>query len=135
MESLFNSYSAAALILMAGLIVFIVITALKRKDIKNWGRRIALLVFWGLAVCILAAFRDGYHLSVQAFADPGVLPGLFTIGSIQSTVCCILGGILGIGSLSAAFVRKQEYRRAVFFILCGAAVIKALIIEISKLFI
>jgi hypothetical protein len=134
MDSLFNFYPAAALILMAGLIVFIAITAIKQKGIKNWGRRIAILVFWGLAVCILAAVRDGYHLSVQASADSGVLPGLFSVGSIQSTVCCILGGILAVGSVFAAFVRKQEFRRAVFFVLSGAAVIKALIIEISKLF-
>jgi hypothetical protein len=134
MQSLFNAQSIAAFVLAAGLIVFIILTAAKQKGIKNWGRRIAILVFWGLAVCILAAVRDGYHLSVQAFADPGVLPGLFPVGSIQSTACCILGGILGIGSLIAAFARKQEFRRAVFFILCGAAVIKTLIIEISKLF-
>jgi hypothetical protein len=132
MESIFSVTSIAAAMLLAGLIIFIGITAAKQKGIKNWGRRIAILVLWGLAVCIFAALRDGYQLSVQAMADPSVTPGLFPIDSIQSTVCSILGGVVGLGSLSAAFIRRQGYRKAVFFALGAAVIIKALVIEISR---
>ncbi len=114
-------------------LAFIVYGYVKRKQIKGWGRQTLLIGLWGLFVCCLVATRDKYHLSVQASFDPSVSAGLFTIDSMQSTLCCIGGAIIAFAGLSSIFVKKQGYRKLMFFVLGGAVILKTIIIEISRL--
>ena len=113
-------------------LTFIIITVKNQKKITNWGRRVAVLALFGLLICCFAATRDNYHLSVQASFDSSVKAGLFTISSIQSTVCSILGGVNLLSSLSCVFVKNQKYRKIVFYIISVSFVIKTLVIEISR---
>lgn len=133
MNLYFGSYlSIISTILVIGVIVYIGITTTKRNMVQSWGKRIAILAIWGLLVCIFAATRDGYHLSVQAAMEPAVLPGVFTLSSIQSTLCCIGGAVIAFCSISSIFIRKQRYWKAMFYILSATILFKTLVIEISR---
>jgi hypothetical protein len=120
-------------LLVVGILIFIGIIAAKHKNVRLWGRQIAILAVWGLIVCIAVALRDKYHLSVQASMDPKILPGLFTIESIQSTLCCLGGAVIAFCTISSIFIRKQGYMKAMFFILSGTVIFKILVIELSRL--
>jgi hypothetical protein len=119
-------------LLVFSILIFIGIITAKHKKVKLWGKQIAVLVIWGLIVCIAVALRDKYHLSVQASIDPKILPGLFTIESIQSTLCCLGGAVIAFCSISSIFIRKQGYRKVMFFILSGTILFKIFVIEISR---
>lgn len=67
-----------------------------------------------LVICIFAAIRDEYALSVQASIGTEVSPGLFALDSIQSNLSCIGGAVIAFCSLSSIFVRKQGYRKVMF---------------------
>ena len=120
-------------LLVISIFIYIGITIANQNEIKSWGKRITTLVSWGLLVCIFVAVRDGYHLSVQASMDTDVLPGLFTLDSIQSALCCISGAVIAFCSLSSIFVRKQRYWKVMFFILSAIILFKTLVIEISRI--
>lgn len=135
MKLYFGSFSSiSSTILIAGILVYIGNTAEKRSEINSWGKKIALLALWGLLICIFASTRDRYVQSVQAAMDPKVLPGVFTADSIQSVLCSIGGAVIAFSSLSSIFVKKQGYRKAMFFILSASIIFKVLVIEISRLF-
>jgi len=127
-----NLLSIISTLLVIGIFIYIGVTVEKQNEIKSWGRRIAILALWGLLICIFVATRDGYVLSVQASIDTGVLPGLFTVDSIQSTLCSLGGAVIAFCSLSSIFVKKQGYRKAMFFILAATILLKTLVIEISR---
>lgn len=132
-----NLYFGNFVVTMSTLLILatwavIVFSLIKCKSIEFWGRRIVALSLLGLLVCCFVATRDGYHLSVQASFDSSVDAGLFTINSIQSTLCCIGGGVIAFSSISSIFVKNQKYRKVMFFVLSSAIIIKTLIIEISR---
>lgn len=119
-------------LMICAAIAYIVYTAIKHKQIKFWGRRIALLALFGLVLCCFAATRDSYHLSVENFFDIADTTGVFAFDSIQSILCCIGGAIIAFSSLSSIFVKNQKYRKIMFFMLSTAIILKILIIEISR---
>lgn len=128
-----NVTSTISTILVIGILIFIGTTIAKQKKTKLWGKQIAILAIWGLLVCIVVALRDKYHLSVQASIDTKILPGLFTIESIQSTLCCLGGAVIAFCSISSIFIRRQDYRKVMFFILSGTILFKILVIELSRI--
>lgn len=133
MNLYFGSFvSIVSTLLVIGVFVYIGITIAKRNEVQSWGKRITILAIWGLLVCIFVATRDGYYLSVQAAMDTAVFPGVFTLSSIQSTLCCIGGAVIGYCALSSIFIRKQRYWKAMFYILSAAILFKTLVIEISR---
>lgn len=99
---------------------------------KNWGKKIMIIMLVGLMLCIFAALRDEYHLSVQSSVDSSVSPGLFTIDSVQSRLACIGGAIIAICAISSIFIRKQQYRKVIFYIISTTIVFKIFFIEISR---
>jgi hypothetical protein len=128
-----NLTSILSTLFLLAMLVFIGYTFEKHKSINKWGRKIAILALLGLVVCCLVAVRDGYYLSVQASFDNKAAAGLFTLDSIQSTVCCIGGAIIAFSSLITIFVRNQKYRKVMFCVLSATIIIKMLIIEISRI--
>lgn len=124
--------SVAAAVVAIGVFTYIGFTLRSREEIQSWGKRILVLVVFGLLLCILVAYRDGYHLSVQASVDGSVLPGRFTLDSMQSTLASIGGGLIAFSALSAVFVKKQAYRRNMFLLLSAAILFKTLVIELSR---
>ncbi len=128
-ENFVTTMSTVMLIIVFGYIAY---TIRKQGSIEYWGRRIAFLAVFGLAVCCFVATRDNYHLSVQASIDGSVNPGIFTIESIQSKICCIGGAVIAFSALSSIFIKKPKYRKAMFLLLSAMIVIKTLVIEISR---
>lgn len=135
MKHYFGPGMTKATLLVAGLITYIVYMVLHRHEIVHWGRHVAILAFFGLYVCVVAATRDNYHLSVQNAIDGSVASGLFTTKSIQSIICCVCGGVIALGSISAIFIRHQGYFRGVFMVVACAILIKILVIELSRVLI
>lgn len=87
----------------------------------------------GLVICIFAASRDNYHMSVQNAIDGSTEVGVFSIHSIQSTVNCIIAlGIVICGILSI-FMKSQDTRQILFFILSLCICMKIGIIEFSRI--
>ena len=119
-------------LMVCAVVFYIIYTAVKQKQIEHWGRRIALLALFGLLTCCFVATRDDYYLSVQASFDSAVTAGLFKIDSLQSTLCCIGGAIIAFSSLTSIFIKSQKYRKAMFFVLSAAIILKIIIIEISR---
>lgn len=124
--------SIAAAVMAIGVFAYIGFTLSRREEIQSWGKRILVLAAFGLLLCILVAYRDSYHLSVQAAMDGSVLPGRFTLDSIQSTLASIGGGLIAFSTLSAVFVKKQAYRRNMFLLLSVTILFKTLVIELSR---
>jgi hypothetical protein len=127
-----NLTATMSTLLVLVTLAYIVFTTIKHNEVIYWGRRIAILALIGLVVCCFVAIIDGYHLSVQASFDAAITAGLFTLDSIQSTLCCIGGAVIALSSISSIFVKNQKYRKAMFFILSTVILLKALIIEISR---
>jgi hypothetical protein len=124
--------STITTVLVLSIIIYIVTIIAKHKKIELWGRQIALLVIWGLVVCILVAVRDKYYLSVQASMDSKITPGLFTIESVQSNLCCIAGPVIAFCTFSSIFIRKQNYRKIMFFVMSATIIFKILVIELAR---
>ena len=126
-------YSIVSAILIISVLIYIGETIIKRNEITSWGKRIVALTLLGFFICVFAALRDGYVLSVQASANSNITPGLFTTDSIQSSLACLGGAVIGFSSISSIFVRRQGYRKTMFFILSAVIVFKTLLIEISRI--
>lgn len=128
-----NVTSTATTILLICAVLYITYTAVNHKHIKQWGRNVAALFIWGLLICCLAAMRDSYHLSVQASFDSTIRAGIFTIDSIQSSLCCIGGAVIAFSGISSIFIKNQKYRKIMFFLMSLSIILKMLIIECSRL--
>lgn len=128
-----NIYSIVSTILIISALVYIGMTVSKRNEIKSWGKRTAILTLLGFLSCIFAAIRDGYVLSVAAGMNSGIAPGLFTADSIQSQLASLGGAVIAFSAISSIFVKKQGYRKVMFFVLSSAIIFKTLLIEISRI--
>lgn len=124
--------STALLIIILAFIIYSIINSSK---ITNWRFRIIFLAITGLLLCIFAATRDNYVLSVQGMIDGTGTSGIFSTDSFQSNIACLGGAIIAFLSLSGIFVRNEKYRKIMFFILSSAIIFKACLIEISKILI
>ena len=70
------------------LLGFIGVSVWNRAEILYWGRRSAVLLLLGLAVCCLAAARDGLDKTIQNAIDGNCAPGLFPLVSIPTAARC-----------------------------------------------
>lgn len=135
MELYFGStLSAVNTLLIAGISIFILLQYHGRGRTSGWASRLLILVSAGLLICIIAAIRDRYFLSVAA-ATSGGEAGLFSVDSIQSTIASAAGGLIAIAAGSSIFIRNDKYRRNAFFMVSGIFVFKLLLIEASRIMI
>lgn len=128
-----DGVTTVSTIITVAMISFIAYMFFKQSSIDKWGRYILILAVVGLVGCCFFAVRDGYDQSVQAAIDSVTQPGLFTVQSIQSTVCCIAGAVIALSTLSSIFVQNQTYRKVMFFVLSSTILIKILVVEISRI--
>lgn len=135
MAHLYFGSSAAiqATVLVSIFIIFSICAFLKREKITHWGWLIVIAFALGLYICVAAATRDGYHLSVQYAIDGSVLPGLFSIASIKSIVNCILAAVIVLCGLFSIFLKRRKIRKMLFFILSASVLLKVLVIELSRI--
>ena len=122
-------WSALSTVFLFAVLAYIVFIAVKRKGIELWGRKTLILALAGLVLCCFAVMRDDYVESLQGGT------GLFPLDSIQMTLAYIGGAVNGFAVLSSLLVRNQKYRKAMFFILSGSIVFKAVVVEASRILI
>lgn len=130
-----NLTSILSTTLLIIILVFILNSIINRNKITSWRGRLIILAFTGLLLCIFAATRDNYVLSVQGMIDGTGTSGIFSTDSFQSNVACLGGAIIAVSSLSGIFVRNEKYRKFMFFTLASTIIFKACIIEISRIII
>ena len=120
-------WQVASTVCLVAVLGYILLTAAKHREIKNWGRRAATLVALGLLLCVLVVLRDDYAAAVQGGA------GFFALDSPQVMLAYLGAAVAGTSALSCLFVRSAHWRKAMFFVLSGAVIFKAAVIELSRL--
>ena len=135
---MFNLYfgSTAAIqttILVVAFASLSIYAYIKRMKIHHWGWLILAALALGLYICVAAATRDGYHLSVQYAIDGSVAPGLFQIASIQSIINCALAAVIVFCGILSIFLRKEKARKILFFVIATAIIAKVAVIEVSRI--
>lgn len=108
--------------LLLGLLAFIVWSAWRRNSIQFWGRRMLILLAFGLLVCCWAATRDGLHLTVQNAIDGSCAPGIFALTSFPVAAGAIGAAVIVFSGLSAVFFRSQRVREVLFFVMSGGVI-------------
>ena len=107
---------------------------INRDNIQFWGRRILILVIYGLVVCCFAAARDGLDITIQnAVEGTAIAGGIFELVSITTIIGCIGAGIIIISSIISLFVKSQNVREILFFIMCAGIILKIVTVEISRI--
>lgn len=104
-----------------------------RSTLTHWGLKTFGLFGFGLFVCCMVAARDNYHLSVQGMIEKSEQLGLFRTDSIQSILACIGGGLLFLLLLSLLFIKNQEIKRVICFLMGSIVSFKLIFIEISRI--
>ena len=116
----FSTLTTAAIL---GMVTLIAIAMMKRNQIQKWGRLILLFVVVGTAISGLSAMRDAY-MTTQA---------VFSVSSLQSTICSLAGGLIFLTALLALFIRKQAFRRFGFQLISILFLVQVLVIEVSRI--
>ena len=79
-----NTVTTATTLMLLALLGFVWYSIYDRDNIQYWGRRSALLLTFGLAVCCFAAARDGLDKTIQHAIDGSCAPGLFPLISVPT---------------------------------------------------
>ncbi len=108
-------------------LIYMVFTTKNHKKIKLWGRKTLVLAMIGLLLCIFAVLRDDYVTALKGGT------GVFSLESLQINLSYLGGAVIGFSTLTSIFVSNQKYRKIMFFILSGAIIFKAGLIEISRI--
>ena len=102
----------------------------KREEINYWGRHIFILFAWGEYICIEAATRDNFHLTVQNAIDGITNPGLLPLISFPTIVGMMGAAVVIISGIICLFIRNQSTKRKFCYIVMAAIIIKIVIIEV-----
>ena len=109
-----NTVTTATTLMLLALLGFVWYSIYDRDNIQYWGRRSALLLTFGLAVCCFAAARDGLYKTIQNAIDGSCAPGLFPLVSIPTIVGCV-GALLIIIAAIATPIAKTQHAREIWF--------------------
>ena len=125
-----NTTTIITTILILILIGFMSYCFINRDNIQFWGRRILILVIYGLVVCCFAAARDGLDITIQnAVEGTAIAGGIFELVSIPTIIGCIGAGIIIISSIISLFVKSQNVREILFFIMCAGIILKIVTLQ------
>jgi hypothetical protein len=117
-----NVIAILTTVFVLALIALTVLSVTQHGKISKWGRRILVFVLVGTAISALSATRDAYIME----------NALFTVSSLQSTVCSIAGGLIFLAGIVSIFVRNQTFRKTSFFVISAFFLVQVLTIEISR---
>ena len=128
-----NAVTAVTTLTVLALLGFIGWSVCNRADIQYWGRRSAALLIFGLAVCCLAAARDGLDKTVQNAVDGSCEPGLFPLVSAATVIGCIGAMIIITAAIAAPIAKTQRMREVWFYVMSGGTVLKIVTVELSRI--
>ena len=128
-----NTVTAATTLMLLILLAFIGCTAANRTNIQYWGRRSAVLLVLGLAVCCFAAARDGLDKTIQHAVDGSCAPGLFPLVSVPTVVGCAGALLIVAAAIATPAARSQHAREIWFYVMSGGVVLKIVTMELARL--
>lgn len=128
-----NTVTTVTTLMLIALLGFIGYSVFERASIMYWGRRSAVLLLFGLAVCCFAAARDGLDKTVQHAIDGSCAPGIFPLVSAPTVIGCIGALLIIIAAIATPIAKSQHARQIWFYIMSGGAVIKILTMETARI--
>lgn len=129
-----NTVTTVTTLMIFALLGFIGCSVLKHTSISYWGRRSAILLTFGLAVCCFAAARDVLDKTIQNAIDGSSPPGLFPLVSVPTVIGCIGAMLIVIAAIATPIAKTQHAREIWFYIMSGGAVLKILTMEAARIF-
>ena len=125
-----NTTTIITTMLILILIGFMSYCFINRDNIQFWGRRILILAIYGLVVCCFAAARDGLDITIQnAVEGTTIAGGIFELVSIPTIIGCVGAGII----IIALFIKSQNTKEILFFIMCAGIILKIVTVEIARI--
>lgn len=87
-------------------------------------------------VLLYAASRqpgDGLDRTIQNAIDGSCAPGIFQLISVPTVIGCIGALIIIVAAIATLFTKSQHMREIWFFLMSGGALLKILMMEISRI--
>ena len=127
-----NTVATVTTLALVALLVFIGACIANRAAITHWGRRSAVLLGFGLAVCCLAAARDGLDKTIQHAIDGSCAPGLFPLLGVPTVVGCIGAALIVVAAIATPIAKTQRVRAIWFYLMSGGVVLKIVTMELAR---
>lgn len=128
-----NAVTTVTTLMILALLWFIGYSVCSRAHITFWGRRSAVLLVFGLAVCCFAAARDGLDKTIQHAIDGSCAPGLFPLVSVPTVAGCIGAALIIIAAVATPIAKTQRAREIWFYIMSGGAMAKIVTMELARM--
>lgn len=128
-----NTVTTVTTLMILALLGFIGWSICNCANIQYWGRRSAVLLVFGLAVCCFAAARDGLDKTIQHAIDGSCAPGLFPLISVPNIIGCAGALLIIIAAVAAPVAKTQRVREIWFYVMSGGAVLKIVTMEIARI--
>lgn len=128
-----NAVTTVTTLMILALLGFIGYSVCSRAHITYWGRRSAVLLVFGLAVCCFAAARDGLDKTIQHAIDGSCAPGLFPLVSVPTVAGCIGAALIIIAAVATPIAKTQRAREIWFYIMSGGAMVKIVTMELARM--
>lgn len=128
-----NAVTTVTTLMILALLGFIGYSVCSRAHITFWGRRSAVLLVFGLAVCCFAAARDGLDRTIQHAIDGSCAPGLFPLVSVPTVAGCIGAALIIIAAVATPIAKTQRAREIWFYIMSGGAMAKLVTMELARM--
>ena len=128
-----NTVTTITTLMILSLLGFIGWSICNCANIQYWGRRSAVLLVFGLAVCCFAAARDGLDKTIQHAIDGSCAPGLFPLISVPNIIGCAGALLIIIAAVAAPAAKTQRVREIWFYVMSGGAVLKIVTMEIARI--
>lgn len=128
-----NTVTTVTTLMILALLGFIGYSVCSRAHITYWGRRSAVLLVFGLAVCCFAAARDGLDKTIQHAIDGSCAPGLFPLVSVPTVAGCIGAALIIIAAVATPIAKTQRAREIWFYIMSGGAMAKIVTMELARM--
>ena len=130
-----NTVTTVTTLMILALLGFIGYSVCSRAHITFWGRRSAVLLVFGLAVCCFAAARDGLDKTIQHAIDGSCAPGLFPLVSVPTLIGCAGAALILIAAIATPIAKSQGLQEVWFYLASAGVMLKILTVEISRLLI
>ena len=73
-------WSTISTVLLIAVLIYIIMTSIKHREIEKWGRKTLILAVTGLLLYIFVVLRDDYTEALQGGT------GLFSLESLQNYI-------------------------------------------------
>lgn len=108
---------------LVAILAFAFTAYFKRASVKKWGRLLLVLILIGTAASAASAMRDSYAAAGALFPMDGAI----------TLLCGVAGGIIYLTGLVCLFWRRQNVRRAGFFLAAALMAAQIAAVEGSRI--